>query len=61
MTSSATQVAALAALYSPDMARIAERLESGERFTEQEQADAAHALAQANAPRQPALPLKETA
>ena len=48
---------ALRALYSPHMARIAERLESGEQFTEQDQADAAHALAQSRIDAQGRLPL----
>lgn len=53
-----TPIDALRALYSPHMARIAERLESGERFTEQEQAESAQALAQEPRSRQQPLPLR---
>lgn len=58
MSAHAERIGNMKALYSPDMQRVAERLESGERFTEQEQAESAQALAQDPRPRQQPLPLR---
>lgn len=51
------QIDALRALYSPDMARVAARINDPDFPNAQEVADAEHALAQPAAPKQPSLEL----